>query len=161
LETAVEAAVGELVLLRARAAFDISHSEPRWPRAIFISVPGRPGPVSALRAVENVIHEAMHLHLTTIERADSLIADETMQMASPWRQEPRHLQGVLHGFYVFRCIAAFFATPTLNSKLDAEGARHVARRRGEIASELSRLDFDRLAVGLTPRGRAFLAALAC
>ena len=161
LETAVEAALGEVVLLRARPAFDISHSEPRWPETIFVSVPGMPGSVSALRAVENVIHEAMHLQLTIMERADLLVADETTQMVSPWRQEPRQIQGVLHGVYVFRCIAEFFATPTLVRGIDAAGARHVARRRDEIANELSQVDFDRLAVGLTPRGRAFMNALAC
>jgi HEXXH motif-containing protein len=153
LEVAVERAVGEIILLRTLPAFDISHSEPRWPRTIFISVPSKPGMVSALRAVENVIHEAMHLQLTTMECADPLVADETAQMVSPWREQLRHLRGVLHGVYVFRCIAAFFALPALAKGIDEDGARHVARRRDEIANELSQVDFDRLAAGLTPRGR--------
>lgn len=153
LEVAVERTVDEVILLRALPAFDISHSEPRWPKTIFISVPGRPGMVSALRAIENVIHEAMHLQLTTMERADPLVADEAAQMVSPWREQPRHLQGVLHGVYVFRCIAAFFALPVLARGIDEDGARYVARRRDEIANELSQIDFDRLVAGLTPRGR--------
>jgi HEXXH motif-containing protein len=160
LEAGVEAAVGELVLLRARPAFDISHSEPRWPVTIFVSVPCRPRLSSALRAVENVIHEAMHLRLTTAERTAPLVADMTTHMTSPWRKEPRLVQGVLHGLYVFGCISAFFATPALESELDAEGAQYVARRRDEIAAELSSVDIDRLTAGLTPRGRALVAAIA-
>jgi hypothetical protein len=66
----------------------------------------------------------------------------------------------LHGLYVFGCISAFFATPALESWLDAEGAQYVARRRDEIAAELSLVDIDRLTAGLTPRGRALVAAIA-
>jgi HEXXH motif-containing protein len=106
------------------------------------------------------VHEAMHLQLTILERAHPLVADSRAKMASPWREEPRHLQGVLHGYYVFRCIAAFFSASSLSGVLDVEGAGHVARRRAQIAEELSRLDLDRLARGMTPKGQAFLAALA-
>lgn len=158
LKIAVESAVGEIVLLRAPPAFDISHSEPRWPDTIFISVPGRANQVSALRAAENIVHEAMHLQLTILEQADPLIADGIAKMASPWRKEPRQLQGVMHGFYVFHCISAFFSALSLNGFLNAEGIEHVRKRCAQIAEELSRLDYDRLAQGMTPKGRAFLAA---
>ena len=160
LEAVVEAAVNEIVLLRARPAFDVSHSEPRWPSTIFISVPSKLSQVSALRAVENVIHEAMHLRLTTVEHAAPLVADISAKIASPWRQEPRYLQGVLHGIYVFRCIAAFYATPALNSRLDPAEHEYIDRRRAQIARELSCVDHDRLTAGLTPRGRSLIAALA-
>ncbi len=160
LEAAVRAAVGEIVLLRAGSAFDITHSEPRWPQTIFVSVPGRPSQVSALRAAENIVHEAMHLQLTTLEQAHPLVADKQAQMASPWRKEPRDLQGVLHGLYVFRCITAFFATPSLSRVLNPEGAAHVERRQAQIAEELSHLDCNQLANGMTPKGRIFLTALA-
>jgi len=161
LNNAVRAVIAEIVLLKARPAFDISHSEPRWPQTIFISVPGRLGQVGALRAVENIVHEAMHLQLTILEQANPLIADGVTKMASPWRKEPRYLQGVLHGFYVFRCIDVFFSLLSLSGLLNEEGAHHVARRRAQIAVELSRLDYDRLAHGMTKTGRLFLAALAC
>jgi HEXXH motif-containing protein len=122
-------------------------------------VPGRRSEVSALRATENVVHEAMHLQLTVFEQARPLIADKTMQMASPWREEPRHLRGVLHGLYVFRCISAFFATPSLRDVLDTEGAGHAARRCAQIDEEISRLDIDGLARGMTTEGRIFLGTL--
>lgn len=161
LDNAVRAAVAEIVLLSALPAYDISHSEPRWPHTIFISVPGRLGQVGVLRAVENIVHEAMHLQLTILEQADPLIADCVTKMASPWRKEPRHFKGVLHGFYVFRCIAAFFSALAVSGHLNTEGIDHVRKRREQITEELSRLDYDRLAKGMTPVGREFLAALVC
>lgn len=157
LNGAVRAAVSEIVLLRARPAFDISHSEPRWPHTIFISVPSRLSEVGALRAVENIIHEAMHLQLTIWERAAPLILDHTSKMASPWRKEPRHFQGVMHGFYVFRCIDAFFYALAESGYLDMEGIAHVRKRREQITEELSGIDYDQLAKGMTPVGRDFLA----
>ena len=161
LKIAVESSVGKIILLGAPPAFDISHSEPRWPHTIFISVPGRPSEVSALRAAENIIHEAMHLQLTILERAGPLIADRAATMASPWRKEPRNFQGVMHGFYVFRCIAAFFSALSVSGHLNTEGIDHVRKRREQITEELSRLDYDQLAQGMTPVGRDFLAALIC
>ncbi len=158
LALSVHAVVGEVVLLKAGPAFDISHSEPRWPQTIFVSVPSRPGQVSALRAAENIVHEAMHLQLTILENASPLVANERAKMTSPWRDEPRHLQGVLHGLYVFTCIAAFFERLGPSGILTAEGARHIGRRQIQIADELSRVDCDQLASGLTPTGRAFLAS---
>lgn len=159
LEGAVEAAVNEIVLLYARPAFDISHSEPRWPSTIFVSVPARPGELSALRAVENIIHEAMHLRLTIAERSTPLVADMAAKMNSPWRQEPRFIQGVLHGLFVFRCIADFFGAPALSRCLGPDGHEYIERRRAEIAQEVLRIDYGRLTAGLTPQGRDFVAAL--
>jgi HEXXH motif-containing protein len=159
LEIAIRTAVREIVLLGARPAYDISHSEPRWPHTIFISLPSRPCQVTSLRATESIVHEAMHLQLTRFELLYPLVANGSSRMASPWRKEPRPLQGVLHGYYVFCCIGAFFADVVLRCALDADGTRHVARRRAQIADELSRIDFDKLWHGMTPIGRAFIVAL--
>jgi HEXXH motif-containing protein len=117
LELAVERSVAEIVLLDAQPDHDISHSEPRWPETIFVSMPTDGRQVSALRAPENIVHEAMHLRLTALEHFTPLIADETSRMPSPWREEPRHLQGVLHGAYVFECIGTFFGGTKLSGHL--------------------------------------------
>lgn len=159
LEGAVEAAVHEIVLLYARPAFDISHSEPRWPSTVFVSVPARPGELSALRAIENIIHEAMHLRLTIAEQTTPLVADMAVKMNSPWRQEPRFVQGVLHGLFVFQCIADFFGVSALSHCLGPEGHEYIERRRAEITQEVLCIDYDRLEAGLTPKGRKLVAAL--
>lgn len=159
LEPSVRAAVDEIVLLKARPRFDISHSEPRWPQTVFVSVPSRADQVSALRAAENVVHEAMHLQLTLMENATPLVDNEQSKMTSPWRDEPRHLRGVLHGFYVFTCIAAFFDDLRTSGVLTAQGAGHVDRRQTQIAEELSQVNREQLASGLTAGGRSFLWGL--
>ena len=159
LETAVWRAVDEVVLLKARPAYDISHSEPRWPRTIFVSVPTPLTQVSALRAAENVVHEAMHLQLTIFECICPLVSDADAKMTSPWRKEARHLQGVLHGFYVFRCIESFFAVLNSGHILEVDGTNHVRRRLVQIAEELTSIDLHRLARGMTPEGRIFLSLM--
>ena len=159
LERAVEDAVREIILLDAPSGYDISHSEPRWPATIFVSASVDRGQVAALRTLENIVHEAMHLQLTTLELATPLVADAETLIASPWRAEPRHIQGVLHGAYVFHCISAFFDGPTLRSILDEDGAAYVERRTLEITEELAAVDFDQLARGLTLEGREVIRAL--
>jgi HEXXH motif-containing protein len=159
LELSVRAGVDEIVLLKARPDFDISHSEPRWPQTVFVSVPSRADQVNALRAAENIVHEAMHLQLTLLENADPLVDNERSKMTSPWRGEPRHLRGVLHGFYVFTCIAAFFDNLGASGVLTAEGTHHVGRRQTQIAEELSQVDREQLASGLTVGGRSLLQGL--
>jgi HEXXH motif-containing protein len=159
LERAVAGVVREIILLDAPAGYDISHSEPRWPETIFVSASLERRQVAGLRALENIVHEAMHLQLTMLEQTAPLVADETTLMASPWRAEPRHLQGVLHGAYVFRCISTFFGLRPLRDRLDEEGADYVVKRTQEIAEELNAVDFDQLTRGLTLEGRAVAEAL--
>jgi HEXXH motif-containing protein len=159
LEAAVADALGEIVLLSAKPGYDVSHSEPRWPRTVFVTATAGPGQDSTLRALENIVHEAMHLQLTTYETRTPLVADTASRMASPWRAEPRQLQGVLHGAYVFRCIAAFFSESKLTSRLDDTGTAYVARRLTEISGELATIKFDCLHRGLTAAGQAFCDAL--
>jgi HEXXH motif-containing protein len=157
LEAAVAGALGEIVLLAADPGYDISHSEPRWPRTAFLTAASSKDGV--LRALENVVHEAMHLQLTTYETSTPLVADMAARMASPWRAEPRQLQGVLHGAYVFRCITAFFGDARLKACLDDRGQAYVSRRAMEISGELETIEFDALDRGLTAAGRAFSDAL--
>jgi hypothetical protein len=156
LETVIERSVREIVLINAPAGFDISHSEPRWPTTVFVSISTAPGQVSALRVLENIVHEGMHLELTELEKFVPLVADEASKMSSPWREEPRHLQGVLHGAFVFNCIYAFFGKVQFAQLLDRAGKRYVAKRRREISEELQKVDFDLLGRGLTPEGATFL-----
>ena len=112
-----------------------------------------------MRTLENIVHETMHLQLTKLEELTPLISDDVSQMSSPWRKEPRHLQGVLHGAYVFNCINKFFGQVPLGRCLDKSGAEYVARRRREIAVEFQQIDYKWLAAGLTPRGLTFLNTL--
>ena len=158
LEAVARCRVGAVFILDAPADYDISHSEPKWPDWIFVSVPEAGGSVAALRAAENIVHEAMHLHLTALEANQPLVADRDAKLFSPWKGEPRDAQGILHGLYVFECIAEFFrrldATFT-----DCEGRSYVRRRLTQIETEMGQVDLYALESILTSSGRRFLRRL--
>lgn len=159
LQATLEAHVHHVTLLDADPGYDVSHSEPRWPYAIFVSSPPEQEPASALRLLENVVHEGMHLQLTCLERRRPLVANDTPKLFSPWKLEERNVQGVLHGTYVFTCIFRLFLRRTLLDRLDDAELAYAERRRGEIASELAEVDMDALAEGLSPDGRDLLDRL--
>jgi HEXXH motif-containing protein len=159
LQAAVHAAVDEIVCLDAPRGYDISHSEPRWPATIFVSPPRDGSSVSSLRLLESIVHEAMHLQLTKLEKERPLVLDGTGRTFSPWKGESRAFQGVLHGVYVFVCIAALFDKAALFDSLDQKGAAYVVRRCSEIALELDSVDMDALTGGLTDDGRLLLSCL--
>lgn len=161
LSSAVRGSVGQVFLLQAREEYDVSHSEPCWPSWIFISVPRALGPVPSLRLAENVVHEAMHLRLTELEARTPLVADNATRLHSPWKREPRQLQGILHGLYVFACISAFFRQLLDDQRLTAESYRYMQRRLDCIEKETAAVPLDQLAEGLTDAGRQFLADVLC
>jgi len=103
--------------------YDVSFSEPDIPFSVFVSVPQKLNKINALRVAEALIHEAMHLQLTLIERNIPLVKSISREYYSPWRGEFRNAQGILHGLYVFRVIGEFLhVLQTLNlyeSKMDS------------------------------------------
>jgi hypothetical protein len=77
--------------------YDVSFSEPDIPFSIFVSVPREINDVTVLRVAEAIVHEAMHLQLTLIERITPLVANNREGYFSPWRQEYRTSQGNITG----------------------------------------------------------------
>lgn len=148
--------VREVTPLAADFGYDISHSEPRWPTTIFVSAPSTTERYSALRLLENIIHEGMHLRLTSIERLHPLVRPDADRLFSPWKGQDRDTQGVLHGLYVFTCIAAIFAKPQLLACLDSNGIIYASRRIVEIKEELEYVNLEILYQNLTDVGRSFL-----
>ncbi|MFC4595608.1 aKG-HExxH-type peptide beta-hydroxylase [Sphingobium tyrosinilyticum] len=133
--------------------YDTSHSEPAWPGWIFVSIPGR-GVRGALRLAEGVIHEAMHHNLTALEHQLPLtLSDDAIY--SPWKQETRTASGVLHGLYVFVCLAAYFHQICRQACVgDASRARIAA-----ILEEVASIDRARLEAALSESGLRFCQAL--
>jgi len=146
--------VGDIHLLCAAPGYDVSHSEPRWRRRIFVSVPERSDDLGALRLAESVMHEAMHLHLTNHEIAVPLVTEFRRCMKSPWRAEPRSYQGVLHGLFVFTCLETYFRGIASMIGDDEGTARHRQSRLDEIRTEVASLDLAQLCSGLTFAGAA-------
>ena len=151
--------VREVTPLAADFGYDISHSEPRWPTTIFVSVPSTTECYSALRLLENIIHEGMHLRLTSIERLHPLVRPDADRLFSPWKDQDRDAQGVLHGLYVFTCIASVFAKPRLLAFLDSNGMIYASRRVAEIKKELEYVDIKMLNQKLNCLGQSFLKDL--
>jgi HEXXH motif-containing protein len=143
--------VARVYLLKAEPGYDISHSEPRWRTTIFVSLPERDDEIGALRLSESIVHEAMHLTLTNWEAAHAFVDNDKLRVYSPWRDTFRPAQGVLHGLFVFLCIAAFLSQ-IKHSELGRDGATYVHRRLDAIESELQLVDLKRLRSSLTPVG---------
>src|ERR1700730_3265613 len=63
LESIVRRCVHEIYILQPpNESFDVSHSDPRWTKRIFVSVP-LSSPLANFRVAESIAHEAMHLNL--------------------------------------------------------------------------------------------------
>jgi HEXXH motif-containing protein len=152
LERVVLACVREVLLLDAPDDWhDVSHSEPRWPHLIFVSLPP-PTPVGDLRLVEAIVHEAMHLNLSLAEGHTSLIAADA-QLYSPWRSTDRPSGGVLHGAYVFAVLLRFFEDLDRQEELSPEQRRHLASRRRDILEECRQVPRSGLLHSLTKDGQ--------
>ena len=125
------------VLKPENDAYDVSHSDPFVPFSVFVSVPQKRGPVNALRVAESLVHEAMHLQLTLIERLQPLVEESDQTYFSPWKGTQRSPRGVLHALSVFRILDSFFERLLTLSGWSVVSVEHMRRRRCEIAQQIS------------------------
>lgn len=120
--------------------YDISFSEPHIPFSIFVSVPKRRVQTDALRVAEAIVHEAMHLQLTLIEQAVPLVETGSRLYFSPWRDEHRPVQGILHALYVFRVIDSFLQELLPEDALPIESLDYIKGRRSQIACQIQEIN---------------------
>lgn len=139
------------ILHSADDCFDVSHSDPAWPGLILVSMPPAT-PVGDLRLIEGIVHEAMHHHLSALEETICLAAPE-VQSYSPWKESDRPASGILHGLFVFGCIAHSLRRLIDVGALDAEQVAHSRSRIIEIAEEFGTVDHEVLLGALTNAGR--------
>lgn len=134
------------------AEHDVSFSEPQIPFTIFVSVtPGRYGN-EILRLAEAIVHEAMHLQLSLIEKSVVLCVPSQKKFFSPWRKEYRTAQGVLHGLYVFTVINKFLRELSSTQDLSDNTLSYLALRRAEITSQLDTIQGFQKCTDLTVTG---------
>jgi len=131
---------------------DISHSDPKIPFSIFVSVCDDDSPISNLRVAESILHEAMHLKLTLLESAVPLVKHIDGNLYySPWRDEKRSARGVLHGLFVFAAILNFYQY--LHKNVDSHEAKiYLSGRKKQITKELNSLERFPKCVDLTADG---------
>jgi HEXXH motif-containing protein len=138
---------------------DISFSDPKLPFSAFVSVPGASVAAGALRVAEALLHEAMHLQLTLVEAVVPLVMPSKRVYFSPWRNEYRTAQGVLHALYVFRVIDAFFDETLFEGESRAHLRHHADQRRATIAKQIREIRDFRECAELTADGTAFVERL--
>jgi HEXXH motif-containing protein len=138
---------------------DISFSKPRLPFSAFVSVPGPRARASSLRIAEALLHEAMHLQLSLVEAIVPLVRETPSSFFSPWRNEYRTAQGILHALYVFRAIDAFLDRARIEGPTSGMLRDHAAERRTTIAQQVHDIRDFRECKDLTADGAAFVDLL--
>jgi HEXXH motif-containing protein len=144
------------IISPANDEWDVSFSEPHIPFSIFVSVPSRRVPHDALRVAEGIVHEAMHLQLTLVERVVKLANPSQEKYYSPWRDEFRTAQSILHGLYVFRVAYEFLGNLLPLQNADAS---YINNRRDQIAKQIAEVHSFQNCPDLTEEGRCFVRKL--
>ena len=124
--------------------YDVSFSEPQLPFSIFISIPKNRIKTDSLRVAEAIVHEAMHLQLSLIEKIVPLINSNEQKFYSPWKDEYRNSTGILHALYVFKIIESFYENLELNQYISPINSDFIKKRRSEILVQVNEIkDFSR------------------
>ena len=129
---------------------DVSYSLPNIPFSIFVSLPVLRQPNDYLRVAEGVLHEAMHLQLSLIEKITPLVQDKNDRYYSPWKHETRNIQGILHGLYVFKIIQQFYRQQQLRKNKVNEA--FLNQRLREIQDEINMFNKLGTLQSLTAKG---------
>jgi hypothetical protein len=139
---------------------DVGHSDPEIPFTIFISICENNSKISNLRVLESIIHEAMHLKLTLLEKVLPLIEVGTTEtFYSPWRDEARPIKGVLHGVYVFKSVYDFMTQYHLRKNTSESELKYIIVRKNSIENELKKTNEVQNCIGFTRSGAILLKNL--
>ncbi|MFJ6900426.1 HEXXH motif domain-containing protein [Streptomyces hokutonensis] len=114
-------------------------------------------PSSALALAEAFVHEFQHSKLAALLHLFPLLDDDREERYyAPWRGDPRHLTGLLHGAYAFIGVAGFWRERLADPEHAETAAYHFALRRLQVRLVVRTL----LASGrLTAEGRVLVAGL--
>lgn len=115
-------------------------------------------PSSSLALAETLVHEFQHSKLAALIHLFPLLTDDrTEGYYAPWRPDPRHLTGLLHGAYAFTGVTGFWRDRLSDPEYAETAAYHFALRRTQ-----SRLVVRTLLTSgrLTAAGRALVGGLA-
>ncbi|GGX64063.1 HEXXH motif domain-containing protein [Streptomyces hiroshimensis] len=114
-------------------------------------------PPDGLALAETLVHELQHSKLGAIMHLFPLLDDDRAELYySPWRPDPRHLTGLLHGAYAFTGVAGFWHD-RLGGPHHATAAFQFALRRLHCRHAVSTLLHH---ARLTPVGRRLVHGLA-
>ena len=139
---------------------DCSYSRPDLPFSVFVSVPDCGAQARIERLTEALVHEAMHLQLSLIERLVPLISsNRTNAVAfSPWRDRARPVRGVLHALYVFAVLQRLWRCAIRKTPSGLDRGFAEARVRA-IHEEVGKARHLAGSPGLTREGRQLVQQL--
>ena len=112
----------------------LSFSLSNLPGTIFVGAGTSRWPVA-----EALVHEAAHARLNHAAEAVPLtLGNRDTVCYSPWRDDPRPVEGVVHGAYAFSLVLGFWldALGSGSRCLDAEGRDFAAARCAELSVQL-------------------------
>ena len=133
---------------------DVSFSDPALPFSAFVSVPSIWSEVGALRVAEAILHEAMHLQLTLVERVVPLVVPHHQTYYSPWRGEVRDSEGILQALYVFGVIRSFLRLMLVGYPQRDAVREHLVDRITQIDNEIEQVQGFHKLGALTSDGAA-------
>ena len=136
---------------------DVSFSDPTVPFSVFVSVPRVWSEEAALRVAEAILHEAMHLHLTLVDRVIPLVVPQQLTYYSPWRDKERDSEGMLQALYVFGVIRSFLRL--IPERRISTVNDYVVDRIAQINWQIEQAQDFRGCEELTPEGGALVARL--
>ena len=136
---------------------DVSFSDPELPFSVFVSCPSEGTQYRVERLAESIVHEALHLQLTLVDKVEPLVSgnDDEALMYSPWKEEKRDLQGLVHGVYVFGNLREFW-TDIRDRKSESSGFGQA--RVSTIEKELNNLTHLVKSCNLTTLGQRLVSS---
>ncbi|MGI5253479.1 aKG-HExxH-type peptide beta-hydroxylase [Actinacidiphila glaucinigra] len=87
-------------------------------------------PASAVALAETLVHEFQHSKLSALLHLFELVDDDRTECYyAPWRPDPRHLTGLLHGAYAFTAVTGFWRDRLADDPGSPTAAYYFALRR--------------------------------
>jgi HEXXH motif-containing protein len=142
------------ILEASEPGFDVSYSDPSIPFSVFLNI--SEGRFADLRTAEALVHEAMHLQLSLIERLVPIAKVNQGLHYSPWKLSQRPVAGLMHALYVFRVIDQWLDHLP---KISEETKDYAEKRRKEIKEEIEQLASASFVPHLTVEGQQLLSRL--
>ena len=139
--------------------YDVSHSDPRVPFSIFLSILKQGSPINSLRVAESIVHESMHLQLTFVEQLVVLAHETSHKVFSPWKAEYRSISGIIHGLYVFQVIYNFYKELLALPFYRGTPSIYICKRIQCIRGEIRTLNISKTRSSLSEHGKILLPRL--
>ena len=146
------------VLIASGRDFDVSYSDPTLPLSVFVSCPLPAERNRVERLAENIVHEALHLQLSLVERVQPLVIDDPDEepVFSPWKDELRSVHGLVHAVYVFGNLRSFWKGVTSKRP---ESSSFAQARIQTIDAEMAKAAHLASNKSLTAEGRRLATSL--